>query len=194
MSRRPMRDTRSSRRTSPTGTKSHRPSISSSSIASTHASSSRATALPWRRFTRTKSRACRCCSGASRKFTGPGRVEARDLRMDRATRHMRALQVAEAHQEFADNFAAGKSEGLFEELYPFLLAARMMRIEPGGERAVTRADRLQPFGVLDRRLDLQPVADDAGIVHQPLHVARREGCDLVDVVTREGGTERRAFL
>jgi len=41
---------------------------------------------------------------------------------------MRAGQVAEAHQEFAGDLAAGKTKGLLEQLDPRRLVARMMDI------------------------------------------------------------------
>ena len=55
---------------------------------------------------------------------------------------MRASEIAEAHQKLADDLASGEAEGLFEQLHPFLFAERMMRIEPGGERTVARANGL----------------------------------------------------
>ena len=91
--------------------------------------------------------------------------------MDRAAQIMGTRQVAEAHQELPDDFAAGKTELLLEQLDPFRLCQRMMGVDPGREAAMAFPERLDTPGVLDHRIDLQPIADDPGIGQQP----RRSG-------------------
>src|SRR5690349_4722294 len=92
---------------------------------------------------------------------------------------MRAGQVADAHQELAHDLAAGEPEGVPKQLDPFGLGQRMMRLEPARERAV-RAPQLENLlGVRDRRVDLELVADDAGVGEQTAPVARAvRGHDL----------------
>jgi hypothetical protein len=46
---------------------------------------------------------------------------------------VRALEIAEAHQELANDLAAGEAEILLEQRHPFLFGQRMMRIEPSRE-------------------------------------------------------------
>ena len=52
-----------------------------------------------------------------------------------------------------------------------------MGVEPFGERSVRLAQAQHHAGVVDRRLDLEPVPDDAGIGHQPRLVAPGEAGD-----------------
>ena len=59
--------------------------------------------------------------------------------MRRALRHMRARQVAQTHQELADDLAAGEAEGLAKELDPRFLRTRVVSVEPLREGAVVRA-------------------------------------------------------
>src|SRR5438105_11726254 len=104
----------------------------------------------------------------SRASSHPRRLQLRDLAVDRAALVVGARQVADADQELAGDLAAGEQERLLEELDPRSLVARVMRGDPGGERAVLPGDRLDAPGVLDDRVDLQAVADDARIGQQPL--------------------------
>ncbi len=69
-----------------------------------------------------------------------------------------------------------------------------MAIEPIGEAAVTGPDRLQLLGVVDRRIDLEAVADNAGIGQQAFPVALAVGGHPVDVEALIGGAEAVAFL
>src|SRR5215469_2119038 len=73
----------------------------------------------------------------------PGRPEPGDLLRHRAALRMGTAQIAEAEQKLADDLAAGESEGLLEELDPFGLLERMVRVEPASERAMGLADLLQ---------------------------------------------------
>jgi hypothetical protein len=83
-------------------------------------------------------------------------------------------QPAGAHQELAHDLAAGEAEGLLEELHPLVLGQRVVRREPAVEAAVALAQPEQGARVVHRRLHLEPVADDAGVGQQPLHVTRAE--------------------
>src|SRR5580704_15411056 len=114
--------------------------------------------------------------------------------MDWATRLMRTGQIAEAHQELVDDLAAGEAKGLLEELDPFRARTRVMGIEPLGERSVRPAQFLDALGIIDRRRDLEPITDNAGIRHQTLDIGRPEGSDPVDIEFGEGGAKGRAFF
>src|SRR5262249_22572606 len=76
----------------------------------------------------------------------PGRALRQNHRGNRAGGDVRARQVAEAHQELADDLAAGKNEALAEELQPFFLRPRMVGIEPSGERAMRFTQCEYPLG------------------------------------------------
>ena len=103
---------------------------------------------------------------------------------------MRTRQVADAEQERGRDLAPGEHERLLEELHPLVAAARVMGVEPLRERA----DLPQPLRILDGGLDLQPVADDAGVRHQ-LRLARfGESRDALDVEASERLAERVALL
>src|SRR5665213_3013580 len=117
-----------------------------------------------------------------------------DAAEDRAALLVRAREIAEAHQELADDLAAGEDEAPLEELHPFVLRQRMVRIKPGGEAAMAVADGAQAPGVLDHGGDLEAVADDRRIVEQPLDVARAEFRHPVDVVALERLGEGGALL
>src|ERR1700722_9870230 len=99
---------------------------------------------------------------------------------------MRARQVAEAHQEFVDDLAAGETEGPAKQLDPFGQRERVVRIEPGGERPMRAAQLLNARSVVYNRRDLQPIADDAGVGHQPVEIRRPERGDLVYRIAGKG--------
>src|SRR5258706_1291363 len=120
------------------------------------------------------------CSSTER-FPG-----ARDVLHDRTAVAMRARQISQAHQELAGDLAAGEFEGLAEQLHPLALGALALRIEPGGEAAMAMAQRLHALGVLDDRRDLQAIADDSGIGHEPHHILLRAPRHLVDIEALEG--------
>src|SRR5579872_6588017 len=107
---------------------------------------------------------------------------------------MRARQIAETHQEFADDLAAHEAEGLGEKPHPGLLGKRMMRIEPGGEGAVGLSQNLQPPGILDHRINLEAVADDRGIKEKTRPVRLAERRYAIDVEAGKGRAERLALL
>ncbi len=58
-----------------------------------------------------------------------------------------------------------------------------------GERLPLLMHRGGGLGVVDRRLDLAAVADDAGVLQEPVDVALAEARDRLDVEVREGGPE-----
>src|SRR5579863_1278528 len=100
---------------------------------------------------------------------------------------MRTPEVAQAHQEFVDDFRAREPKCDTEEPHPRLLREWVMGVEPAGEGAVARPDGLQTPSVLDGCLDLQPVADNSRIGHQSLHVTRTKGGNTVDVEAAKCG-------
>src|SRR3546814_7593398 len=91
--------------------------------------------------------------------------------MDRAGLVVGARQVAGAHEEFADDLAAHELEGLAEQLHPLVLAERMVRVDPAAEGAVVAAQGDDALCILDGGVDLQAVADDAGVRQQPRALA-----------------------
>ena len=105
---------------------------------------------------------------------------------------MRTGQVAGAEEEFAGDLAAGEAERLLEEPDPVGSGPRVVCVEPAGEGAELVAQHEQAARVLDRRVDLQPVADDARVTEQPSPLAPAVGRDArhVEAVVGvdEGGT------
>lgn len=83
---------------------------------------------------------------------------------------VRAGQQADAHEELVHDFAAGKLEGLFEELHPFFFCFGVMRFEPGFEGAVRFLQLQNGFGIFDGGFYFEAVADDARIGHEALTV------------------------
>src|SRR5437016_2645181 len=84
----------------------------------------------------------------------PRRLPSRDACEDGARARVSAAQVAGAHQELARDLAAGEAEGLFEELHPLGLGARVMCVEPGAEGAEPVADAEEAPRILDGGIDL----------------------------------------
>src|SRR5271168_4606931 len=98
---------------------------------------------------------------------------------------MGAREIAEAHQKLADDLAAGEHESLAEQLDPFFLRARVIFIEPGGERAMRRTQGEKTPCVLDRGVDLELVSDDPGIGEETLDVILSEGSDPIEIPAGE---------
>ena len=69
-----------------------------------------------------------------------------------------------------------------------------MVIEPLFERAVLFLDSLDLFCIFNRRIDLKPVADDAGVGQQAIFLALAITGYLVDVEVIEGLEEVILFL
>src|SRR6185437_1936384 len=99
---------------------------------------------------------------------------------------MCAGQIAQTHQKLVDDLAAGEAESIAEQLDPFFFVERVVRVEPIGEGAVAFPQHLEPARIVDGGVDLEAVADDAGIGEEPFAVTLVEGGDLVDVEAGEG--------
>ena len=139
----------------------------------------------------------------ARPASGGRRENARRARFP-----VRSGQVPGAQQELADDLTAGKPEGLLEEGDPLRLgplsrcafaplrrcAHEVMGIEPSRERTVALPQGKQRPGVGDRGLHLEPIADDAGVSHQPRHVTRAEPRHNLGVETAVRRAERIPFL
>lgn len=79
---------------------------------------------------------------------------------------MSSRQISDAHQKLAYNFTAGKAKRFTKELDPLLLRLRMVGCQPAIERSV-RGPQLQDLlRIGDGGIDLQPIADDAGVGQQ----------------------------
>ena len=76
---------------------------------------------------------------------------------------MRPWQPPNTHQKLPHDLAAHEAELRLHHLDPFRLGQLALRIEPLGERAVTLDERHDPSGVMNRRVDLEAVADDARV-------------------------------
>jgi len=103
-------------------------------------------------------------------------------------------QTSNAHQEFADDLAAGEFEGLTEQFDPFLLTFLPLDVEPGGEGTMGGNDPLKPAGILDNGQNLQAITDNADIGQQTGDVGFAIGGDLTDVEVIEGIAQRLALL
>src|SRR3546814_5523198 len=85
----------------------------------------------------------------------PGRRQAADRVEDRAVLAVGAGQVAGAHEELADDFAAGELEGLAEQLHPGRLVLRVVGVDPAREGAEVAPQGDDAPGVLDGGIDLR---------------------------------------
>src|SRR5579871_4179237 len=119
----------------------------------------------------------------------PRRLEPRYPRVRRAPLLVRPGQIADADQELASDLSAGEHEGALEQLHPFHFVQRMVGGEPSREAAMALAQRGDPPRVLDRRLDLQPVAHNRLVRQQTRALAPAVLRDAVDVETVERATE-----
>ena len=79
---------------------------------------------------------------------------------------MCAGQITGGHEKFIDDLPAREDEGLLEQFRPFIFCERMMGIQPVFERALFLLEFKDLLRVDDRRIDLQTVADDTGILKQ----------------------------
>jgi hypothetical protein len=105
-----------------------------------------------------------------------------------------AGQIADAHQELAHDLATGEAKGSAEERHPLALRARVVRFQPAGERAVRRTQLEDSPGVGDCRVDLEPVADDAGVGQEPAPLARAVAGDDLGIEAVVRAAERVALL
>ncbi len=78
--------------------------------------------------------------------------------------------------------------GSHADLVIVRLAAEMVPQHRGKSGALVH-DRQIRLGRTDGAFDLGAVADDAGILHQPLNLSRRVARDLLRLETVEGGAE-----
>ena len=76
---------------------------------------------------------------------------------------MSAAQVAGAQEKLSRYLSARKQEGILEQLDPRLLAPWVMSIQPRGKTSVGFPNLEDASSVLDHRVDLQAVPDDAGV-------------------------------
>ncbi|MCU1351341.1 MAG: uvrC, partial [Acidimicrobiales bacterium] len=125
---------------------------------------------------------------------GPRRVERQDLGVDRAGRMVGSGEPARAHEQLAGDLAASEAEGALEQADPVGEGERVVQVEPVGERAVLVADALEDDRVGDGGVDLEAVADDAGVVEEPRPVGGTEARDGVNVEPGIGGAERLPLL
>jgi hypothetical protein len=98
---------------------------------------------------------------------------------------VRSGQIAHTHQEFTDDQTAGEAKGLAKEFRPIGWRARMMRVQPAGERSVRLPQRLETSGIFGGGFDLEPVADDPRIGEQAVGLGRAEGGHAIDREIRE---------
>src|SRR3954451_20984134 len=129
-----------------------------------------------------------------RSWPHPRRSEPRNVREDRTPLLVRAGEVAAAEEEGAGDLAAGEDERVPEQAHPFVFRARVVRVEPGGEAAVRLAELHDAPRVLDRRIDLEPIANDARVFEQTFAPFVGEARYAIDVEIRERRAEVVALL
>ena len=105
-----------------------------------------------------------------------------------------ARQVARTDEELAHDLTAGEDECGLEELGPFIEGGGMMRVQPGTEGPLLRRQRLDAPSICDRRIDLQAVADDAGVRQQPLNIGRPVCRNLAHIKAVKSAAEVVYFL
>ena len=103
-------------------------------------------------------------------------------------------KIAGAHEEFADDLGSHEAEGLFEHRHPLVQRSAGLSVQPGRERAVFPADLPDDPRVVDRRVDLEPVPNDARVPEQARAVLVAIGRDTVHVEPVEGLPQRLSFL
>lgn len=114
--------------------------------------------------------------------------------INRALWIMRPFEVAGAEQELVGDLSAGEAEGLFEQFHPFLFGFGVVVVQPFFEGAELVLEFQHLLGVVDRRIHLEAVADDAGVAEQPLAVFFREGGDFGDLEIGVGLPEMLLFV
>ncbi len=102
---------------------------------------------------------------------------------------MSAAQVAGAQEKLSRYLSARKQEGLLEQLDPFLLALRVVSIQPRGETSVGFPNLEDASSVIDHRVDLQAIPDDAGISKETRAFALPVSRHPVQVESMKGGAE-----
>ena len=107
---------------------------------------------------------------------------------------MRAGEIAGADEEFTDDLAAGEEECGLEEFGPGVKRGGVMSIEPGLERTEVVLEGLNATRIFDGGIDLQTVADDAGVRKKAVEVGLPVGRDLADIEVLIGTAEIIRFL
>ena len=79
---------------------------------------------------------------------------------------MRAWQKSSGKQEFVDDLPACEDKSALEKLHPRLFFARVVGVQPTFERTKLPFQLQDPLGIDDRRIDFEPVTDDARISQQ----------------------------
>src|SRR5690554_808703 len=124
----------------------------------------------------------------------PARPGGEDACLHRAVVAVGTRQIAGAHQELPGDLWPGEAEGALEEPDPLRMGERVVVVEPGGEAAVLIAQGLEHAGIMDHRLDLEAVADDAGVRQQPGPLGLAVGGHPADGEALEGLPEGGALL
>ncbi len=94
---------------------------------------------------------------------------------------MRAGQITGGHEKFVDDLSACEDKGLFEKFCPFFFGERVMRIEPAFEGTKLFFQFEDLLGVDDRGVDLEPVANNAGICQQAGAILLGIGSNFFDL-------------
>lgn len=94
---------------------------------------------------------------------------------------MRTRQIPCGHEEFVDDLTPGEDECLFEKLRPFFLCQWIMLIEPVTERAAFLLQFKDSLCVHDRRIHLETIANDTGVIEQSRHILFTILCNFGDI-------------
>src|SRR3990170_454871 len=98
-------------------------------------------------------------------------------------RVVRTWQITSADQKLTHDLPAGEDKCLLEQFCPFFEWARMMGVQPAFEGAILEAQSPDPFGILDRGVDLQAVADDTRVAQQASAVPCTIICNFINIKT-----------
>ena len=107
---------------------------------------------------------------------------------------MRPRQSPDAHQELADDLAAHELELALHELDPLRLVERTLRVEPRREGAVLGDEGHHALRVVDGGVDLQAIADDAGVGEETVAIDLAIAGDHVRIEAVVGAPETLALL
>src|SRR5690606_21840541 len=107
---------------------------------------------------------------------------------------MGARQIPGTHQEFLDDFRAGETECTLEQLDPLRMSERVVHVKPGLEATMAFTQVANDLCIVDHRIDLEPIANDAGVIQQPRAVTIIESGYAIHIEVTECATERRTLL
>jgi hypothetical protein len=93
----------------------------------------------------------------------PRRFQVRDALIDRTGGNVSTGQVTGAQKKFSRYLSTRKQERRLEQPHPLGLAPRVMCIQPLGKAAVAVPNLDDASRVLDDRVDLLLVSNDAGV-------------------------------